>query len=107
MKSQGTSLLAAVLVLLLFSGCAAFAVAPVSGFLYTDVQAPLTATSNSGASKVGEAKCSSILGLVAQGDCSIDAAAKNGGITRVQHVDYKSTNILGIYATFTVFVYGE
>jgi hypothetical protein len=107
MKNLVQSVLPALLVMVLLSGCAAFAVAPVNGFLYSDVQAPMTATSNSGSSKMGEAECSSILGLVAQGDCSIETAAQNGGISQIHHVDYKSTNILGIYATFTVVVYGE
>ena len=91
----------------LLAGCAAMAVSPTSGFLYTDVKAPLTATSNSGSSKVGTAVCTSILGLVSTGDASIQTAMKNGGITKIQHVDYHSTSILGIYATFTVTVYGE
>lgn len=88
-------------------GCAAYAVSPVLGGLYTDVKAPITATSNTSYSKMGSASASSILGLIAVGDASINTAAKNGGITRIHHVDYKSTSILGIYATYTVFVYGE
>lgn len=99
-------------ILILFSlslflfGCA-IATTPVSGFLFTDVQAPLTATSNPSYSKVGKATCSSILGWIALGDCSIETAAKNAKITKIHHVDYKTQNFLGIYATFTVYVYGE
>lgn len=91
----------------LMVGCAAYAVSPVLGGLYTDVKAPITATSNTSYSKMGSASASSILGLIAVGDASINTAAKNGGITRIHHVDYKSTSILGIYATYTVYVYGE
>lgn len=91
----------------LMVGCAAYAVSPVLGGLYTDVKAPITATSNTSYSKMGSATASSILGLIAVGDASINTAAKNGGITRIHHVDFKSTSILGIYATYTVFVYGE
>jgi hypothetical protein len=91
----------------LIAGCAAYAVAPVTGFVYTDVKGPMTATSNPGGEKVGTAICTSILGLVAQGDASIETAARNGGITKIHHVDYHSTSILGIYATFTTTVYGE
>lgn len=91
----------------LLSSCGAFVQAPLVGGLYTDVKAPLAVTSNEGSSKVGSAEATSILGLVATGDASIDAAAKSAGITKIHHVDYYSTNILGIYATFTVLVYGE
>jgi hypothetical protein len=66
------------------------------------------ATSNSGvSSKTGEAQCISVLGLVAVGDCSIDTAKKNGGITKVNTVDWDAKNILGIYGTYKVIVSGE
>ncbi len=91
----------------LFSGCAAVGMAPVTGFIYTDVKAPVTATNNSKGNKKGEAVCTSILGIVAIGDCSIDAAAKNGNITKINTVDYNTKNILGIYATVTVIVTGD
>jgi len=32
---------------------------------------------------------------------------KNGGITKVHHVDSKVKNILGVYAEYTTVVYGE
>ncbi|MDD2523711.1 MAG: TRL-like family protein [Endomicrobiia bacterium] len=90
----------------LFSSCASVK-SPLMGVIYTDVKAPEAVTSNVGKSKVGTAVATSILGLVAQGDASIDAAARSAGITRIHHVDYHSTSILGIYSTFTVTVYGE
>lgn len=88
------------------SSCA-IGYAPLVGGLYTDIKGPLTATSNPVATKVGTAMATSILGIVATGDASINEAAKKAGITRISHVDYESKSILGIYATFTVFVYGE
>jgi len=88
-------------------GSCAFAAAPVTGFVYSDVYAPMAATSNSVGTKVGTAEATSILGWVATGDASINLAAKNGNITEISHVDYHSTNILGFYATFTVMVYGN
>lgn len=91
----------------LLTGCGAMAVAPVTGFLYTGVKGAWTATSNTGSSKEGSATCTSILGWIGTGDCSISAAAQNGGISKIHHVDYKSTSILAIYATHTVLVYGE
>lgn len=91
----------------IMASCAAMSASPVSGYLYSDVSAPLTATSNNVGSKVGTAEAKSILGAIGIGDASIEAAAKKAGITKISHVDYKSTNILGIYATYTVMVYGE
>jgi hypothetical protein len=100
-------LLASLTLVVFLSGCAAYSVSPVTGFLYTDVQGPADATSNDGSSKMGIAKAQSILGLVATGDASIEAAMNDGGITKIHHVDYQSKSILGIWAEFTVIVYGE
>lgn len=88
------------------SGCA-MAVSPATGVWYTDVKAPVAATESSGSSKVGMGSVTSILGLVATGDASIATAAKSAGITKVHHVDYETMSILGIYAKYTVKVYGE
>lgn len=93
-------------VAMMVSSCA-FVASPVSGGIYTDVKAPITATSNAVGTKVGSAKATSILGIVATGDASIAAAASNGGIRNISHVDYQAMSILGIYATFTVYVYGN
>mgnify|MGYP003562698742 CR=1 FL=1 len=81
--------------------------APLSGVIYTDVKAPFAVTSNSGSSKVGTAEATSILGIVAQGDASIEAAAKQAGITKIHHVDEQSFKIFTFYARYTVYVYGE
>jgi len=94
-------------IVVLFSSCGAYVASPLTGFMYTDVKAPLAVTSNQGSSKVGSAEAQSILGIVATGDASIDAAARAGGITKIHHVDYHATSILGIIATFKVVVYGE
>jgi hypothetical protein len=107
MKKFRGAVVALLIALPILAGCAAYTMSPATGFLYTDVKGPYMATSNSGGAKVGTAICTSILGLVATGDASIETAMKNGGITKVSHVDYHSTGILGIYATFTVTVYGE
>ncbi len=49
----------------------------------------------------------SVFGLVATGDASIEAAAKQGGITVIHHVDWEVKNILGIIGTYRCNVYGE
>ncbi|MCB0620037.1 MAG: TRL-like family protein [Saprospiraceae bacterium] len=91
----------------ILSSCGAFVSTPAVGWLYTDVQAPYQATSNPVASKVGTAEITSILGIVATGDASIEAAARKAGISKISHVDYHAKSILGIFATFTIYVYGE
>jgi hypothetical protein len=105
MKRVSSIALLAAAVLAL-SGCMAFVAAPIGG-AYTDVRAPITATAYPTASKTGTATCTSILGLVATGDCSIAAAMQQGGITRVQTVDMHATSVFGLYATYTVVVRGE
>jgi len=89
------------------SGCA-FPVSPVGiGFIYTDVKGPVNASSNTKGSKHGQAEAMNILGIVATGDASINAAAGNAGITKVSHVDFKSWSILGLFSKFTTDVYGD
>ncbi|HON44184.1 MAG TPA: TRL-like family protein [Planctomycetota bacterium] len=100
------TILVCVCVLTMFSGCQ-IVQSPAVGVLDTDAKAPLAATAHSGYSKVGKASVQSILGLVATGDASIEAAAKSANITKIHHVDYESTNILGIVGTFTTVVYGD
>lgn len=97
--------LAAIAVLM--SSCAAMTAGPVMGLLYTDAKSPVAVTSNANSSKVGTAEATSILGLVGTGDASIEKAAKSAGITKIHHVDQHGTSILGIYAKYTIYVYGE
>ena len=91
---------------LLFSSCASVK-SPLRGVFYTDVKAPVTATGNSNATKVGSAAATSILCIFASGDASIEAAAKSAGITTIHHVDKQVTSILGFFAKYKVYVYGE
>lgn len=88
------------------TGCA-MAQAPVNGFLYSDVKHPGLATEAYGGTAMGESCASSILGLVATGDASIDAAKKAGGVAQVVAVDHTSSNILGFYAKYCTQVYGK
>lgn len=91
---------------IMLSSCAS-GLAPVTGFIYSDVKGPFAVTGNAGANKVGTAEAKSILGWIGTGDASIEAASKAAGITRIHHVDYHTKSILGIVATTTVIVYGE
>jgi hypothetical protein len=47
------------------------------------------------------------LPIAAWGDASVARAAQDGGITTVQHVDFKVVNILGVYIAFTTVAYGD
>ena len=87
-------------------GCA-MAAAPVSGFIYTETQYGDQATGESVGMKSGQACSTSILGAVALGDATVDAAAKAGGISKVSHVDHTSKSIIGVYAEFCTVVYGN
>ena len=78
------------------------------GIIYTELKLPVDVTGNGGKTpKVGTAECKSVLALVATGDCSTEAAMKQGGITKVHHVDWVAKNVLGIFGEYKVVVYGE
>ena len=94
------------------SACAGIYGAPVvppQGFLFSRYAAPLDVDANQTktGSKVGRSSSQSILGLVAEGDASISAAAKQGNITTIHHVDYEFENYLGVFSRFTIVVYGD
>lgn len=93
---------------MLFSGCVSVS-SPTSGLFYTGTKSALMTTGETldeSKKKVGEATCKAILG-VAVGDCSIETAAKNGGIKKIHHVDSESFNVLWLYGEYKVIVTGE
>ena len=49
----------------------------------------------------------SYLGLIAVGDCSIEKAKANGGISTISSVDIKRENILGIVTKYVTVVKGN
>jgi hypothetical protein len=106
MKKLALCSLAASLVAL--AGCVGpmGTVGGVGGGIYTDVSGPIGATSNTTGTKMGQASSTGII-CVATGDSSIKTAAANGGITKISHVDYHTTSVLGLWAKTTVTVYGE
>lgn len=89
------------------AGCLSAPFQPPSGVVSVTT-APLSTEGNwEVGSKRGEAFSTSILGLYATGDCSIAAAARNGGLKKIGHVDYEYVNIIGVWQKATVIVYGE
>lgn len=115
--------LAVTAVVLPLSGCAGWTlysapVKPPQGALFVDVKAPLTAEFNAtpvGADlkKVSKTKTGFFRdfiftgGTMAWDDVAIAEIARRGGIEEVAYADYELFNILGIYGTFTVNVYGN
>lgn len=92
---------------MLFAGCLSAPFQPPTG-LVTVQKAPLSTDGNwKTGTKKGESSSMSILGLVAVGDCSVDAAAKAGGLEKIHYADYGYKNFFGIYQSATVIVYGE
>jgi len=89
----------AVTTLLLLGGC-----------LYTNVLAPYDTNldkTNLG-QKQGKASMESVLWLIAWGDASTNAAAKQGGIATINHMDREYLNVLfGLYTKTTTIVYGD
>ena len=101
-KLGGLIVLAACLPL---AGCLSVST-PAIGILFTDVKYGGDAEGAIGA-KEGKACAQSILGLIAQGDASIEAAAKNGGIKTVTTVDHSAKNMLGIIGDYCTIVHGS
>ena len=72
------------------------------------VTTPVTATSNPVGNKCGIATATTVLTIFGgSADCGINKAAKNGGITKISHVDSYTKNYLGIVTIYGVRVYGE
>ena len=94
--------------LILFTGCLTAPFEPPMG-LFSAVDAPLSIDHNKTTvtTKKGESSAICILGLIAFGDASTQAAAQNGGLKTIYHLDYKYQNILGIYQSTTVIAHGE
>lgn len=93
--------------IILTTGCA-MGRSPVSnGMIFTDVKGSESATSGASASKHGESCATNVLGLVAYGDASAHTAADNGGISKIQTVDYKTNTVLGVWARSCTHVFGE
>jgi len=85
------------------SGCL-YVATPAAGMLVTEVTWDGHAQGSLG-TKEGRACAQSILGLVAQGDASIKAAAADGGITNVKSVDHYTKWLL-VYGEYCTIVRG-
>ena len=90
-------------------GCYCTPVMPPMGIIYSEYKAPLDPDMEETrlGDKVGTAEVTTFLGLIATGDCSIQAAATDGGIQTINYADYEYFNVLGVYQRFVVMVYGQ
>ena len=88
------------------AGCA-YSNGPIVAGLVIEEKGPLSGFDNTVEStKVGTAEAQGIL-VVGWGDASVATAARNGGITRIHHVDIQTLNVFGMYARYRTVVYGE
>lgn len=87
------------------AGCAS-GPSPTGIGLVTDVKGPITATTAQG-TKTGTSCAKSIMGFYNDGDASIVAAKRAGGISTVSSVDYHTHGAYPFYGTTCVVVTGE
>jgi len=98
--------LAMLLCVPILTGCA-MAAAPVNGAWYTGVKWGGEMPNGAPGSRSGQSDCMSVLGLIAIGDASVEAAMKNGNISKVATVDHETFSILGLFASFKTKVTGD
>lgn len=77
----------------------------VGAALFAQTQQPILATSAPG-TKVGRACATNVLGLLIQGDMSVEAAKKNGRITQVSSID-RDIKSYAVYAEVCTVVTGR
>ncbi len=92
-----------------YAGIYTAPVKPGLGLMFARVTAPISTDYNGTpvSTKTGEATAENVLGLIEYGDCSAEAAAKAGGLTKIHYLDYRFENILGVYSKFTTIAHGE
>jgi hypothetical protein len=82
----------------------------MTGCLYTHVMTPYDTNLDKTVlgQKKGKASMHSVLWLFAWGDASTAAAAKEGGVGVVNHMDREFLNVIfGVYTETTTIVYGD
>lgn len=91
----------------LLLGMSSCAVSDAPGFIYMGHTKPMMVTSNPVGMKVGTVKTMNIFNVVTLGNASVARAAKMAGITKISHVDVKTTGVLTLFCVKTYYVYGE
>lgn len=104
MKTAGIFAAVAICGLLFTTGCVSDR--PLGG-IWTEATYDIQGNGGALANlKVGTSEAKCYFGMVGLGDCSIDAAVKNGGIKDIKYVDRKVLNTFGL-TTITTQVYGN
>jgi len=99
--NRGRSIVAILVVALLSAGCMK---------LYANYKSPMDIhlDNTSLGKKEGRASRHTVLWIVSWGDAGVAAAAKNGGLTSMNHMDSETFQVLyGLYTQETVVVYGD
>lgn len=97
------------LAVVFMAGCMIAPVVPPTGAIFNNTRVPLDVDfeKTEYGPKTGAASTNCILGLIAWGDASAEAAAKNGDITTIEYLDYEYMNVLYIYQRFTTIAHGK
>jgi hypothetical protein len=91
--------------LFILGGCAA---TPHMPGIYVSTKGNVTTDhAKGGVKKTGQSCTKNFLGLVSLGDASIEAARKNGKISKISFVDNSYKNILGLYQEYCTLVRGR
>jgi len=115
------SILSILLLLIILIGCAPTYLAPIippQGTLITNYKAPLTVNYNGNPAGSNTKKYSMsqthwfwdfiLTGLrIGWGDVDIESIARKANMSEVSFADYEFLSILGVYAQFTVNLYGN
>jgi len=93
-------------------GCYTAPFKPPQGVIFTQVKAPLQVNQkHARVSPYAGSSTSSFFHLwyidLAWDNCSVEKAAKAGGLATVNYADYEFFSILGIYGRMTVTAYGD
>jgi len=82
----------------------------LSGCLYTHIQTPLDVDLDHTqlGNKIGTSEWQTVLWAVAWGDGGTQAAARQGGLTVINHADHETLVILGgVYSRERTILYGD
>jgi hypothetical protein len=88
------------------SGCATSGASPNGWAIIKQEKIPAFATDNGKATKTGRACAQNVLSIYASGDASIEAAKKEGNITKIAYVDYEMENYV-VFGKVCTVVRGE
>ena len=99
------------LIFIMVPGCLTFSGPTGQGILITNQESPLLVADSNVPSKdtlkIGKAECANVLGLFSFGDCSINTAIENGGISKIHYIDKELGSFLFIFSNQTTVIYGE